>query len=61
VGPIALADFVGLDVVYHSGEAVSGALGEDYMRKRSKPSKLLEEKVKAGQLGVKTRKGFYEY
>jgi 3-hydroxybutyryl-CoA dehydrogenase len=61
VGPIALADFVGLDVVYHSGEAVSGALGEDYMRKRSKPSKLLEEKVKAGHLGVKTRKGFYEY
>jgi 3-hydroxybutyryl-CoA dehydrogenase len=61
VGPIALADFVGLDVVYHSGEAVSKALGEDYLRKRSKPSKLLEEKVKAGQLGVKTRKGFYEY
>lgn len=61
VGPIALADFVGLDVVYHSGEAVSEALGEDYLKKRSKPSKLLEEKVKAGQLGVKTRKGFYEY
>jgi len=61
VGPIALADFVGLDVVYHSGEAVADALGEDYLRKRSKPSKLLEEKVKAGHLGVKTRKGFYEY
>jgi 3-hydroxybutyryl-CoA dehydrogenase len=61
VGPIALADFVGLDVVYHSGEAVSDALGEDYLRKRSQPSKLLEDKVKAGQLGVKTRKGFYEY
>jgi 3-hydroxybutyryl-CoA dehydrogenase len=61
VGPIALADFVGLDVVYHSGEAVSDALGEDYLRKRSQPSKLLEEKVKAGHLGVKTRKGFYEY
>jgi len=61
VGPIALADFVGLDVVYHSGEAVAKALGEDYLRKRSQPSKLLEEKVKAGHLGVKTRKGFYEY
>jgi 3-hydroxybutyryl-CoA dehydrogenase len=61
VGPIALADFVGLDVVYHSGEAVADALGEDYLRKRSQPSKLLEEKVKAGHLGVKTRKGFYEY
>jgi len=61
VGPIALADFVGLDVVYHSGEAVADALGEDYLQKRSQPSKLLEEKVKAGHLGVKTRKGFYEY
>lgn len=61
MGPIALADFVGLDVAYHSGRSVADALGEDYLRKRSQPSKLLEEKVKAGHLGVKTRKGFYEY
>jgi len=61
MGPIALADFVGLDVVYHSGKSVADALGDDYLRKRSQPSKLLEEKVKAGHLGVKTRKGFYEY
>ena len=61
MGPIALADFVGLDVVYHSGESVADALGDDYLRKRSQPSKLLEEKVKTGHLGVKTRKGFYEY
>jgi len=61
MGPIALADFVGLDVVYHSGKSVASALGEDYLRKRSQPSKLLEAKVKAGHLGVKTRKGFYDY
>jgi 3-hydroxybutyryl-CoA dehydrogenase len=61
MGPIALADFVGLDVVYHSGKTIGDAMTEDYLRKRSKPSKLLEEKVKAGHLGVKTRKGFYEY
>jgi 3-hydroxybutyryl-CoA dehydrogenase len=61
MGPIALADFVGLDVVYHSGKSIADALGEDYIRKRLRPSKLLEEKVKAGHLGVKTRKGFYEY
>lgn len=61
VGPIALADFVGLDVVYHSGKTIGDAMTEDYLRKRSQPSKLLEEKVKAGQLGIKTRKGFYEY
>jgi len=61
VGPITLADFVGLDVAYHSGKSISETLGEDYLRKRLKPSKLLEEKVKAGHLGIKTRKGFYEY
>jgi 3-hydroxybutyryl-CoA dehydrogenase len=61
MGPIALADFVGLDVVYHSGKSIAGAMGEDYLRKRSQPSRLLEEKVKAGHLGIKTRKGFYEY
>jgi 3-hydroxybutyryl-CoA dehydrogenase len=61
VGPITLADFVGLDVVYHSGKTIGDAMTEDYLRRRSQPSKLLEEKVKAGQLGIKTRKGFYEY
>jgi len=61
MGPLQLADFVGLDVVYHSGKSVSEALGEDYLRKRSKPSKLLEKMVKEGRLGMKTRKGFYEY
>jgi len=61
MGPIALADFVGLDVVYHSGKTIGDAMTEDYLRKRSQPSKLLEEKVKAGHLGVKTRKGFYDY
>jgi len=61
MGPLQLADFVGLDVVYHSGKSVAEALGEDYLRKRSKPSKLLEKMVKEGRLGMKTRKGFYEY
>lgn len=61
MGPLQLADFVGLDVVYHSGKSVAEALGEDYLRKRSQPSKLLEKMVKDGRLGMKTRKGFYEY
>ncbi|MFQ6000004.1 MAG: 3-hydroxyacyl-CoA dehydrogenase family protein, partial [Candidatus Bathyarchaeia archaeon] len=60
MGPLQLADFVGLDVVYHSGKSVARALGEDYLRKRSQPSKLLEKMVKEGRLGMKTRKGFYE-
>jgi len=61
MGPLQLADFVGLDVVYHSGKSVAEALGEDYQRKRSQPSKLLEKMVKEGRLGMKARKGFYEY
>ena len=61
MGPLQLADFVGLDVVFHSGKSVAEALGEDYLRKRSQPSKLLEKMVKEGRLGMKTRKGFYEY
>ena len=61
MGPLQLADFVGLDVVYHSGKSVAEALGEDYQRKRSQPSKLLEKMVKENRLGMKTRKGFYEY
>lgn len=61
MGPLQLADFVGLDVVYHSGKSVAEALGEDYQRKRSQPSKLLEKMVKEDRLGMKTRKGFYEY
>jgi 3-hydroxybutyryl-CoA dehydrogenase len=61
MGPLQLADFVGLDIVYHSGKSVAEALGEDYLRKRSKPSKLLGKMVKEGRLGMKTRKGFYEY
>jgi len=56
VGPLRLADFVGLDVALDVGKVVYKALGEKY-----KPPILLEEKVKAGHLGMKTRKGFYEY
>ena len=56
VGPLRLADFVGLDVALDVGKTIYKALGEKY-----KPPSLLEEKVKAGHLGMKTRKGFYEY
>jgi len=56
VGPLRLADFVGLDISLDVGKVIYKALGEKY-----KPPLLLEEKVKAGHLGMKTRKGFYEY
>jgi len=56
MGPFRLADFVGLDVALEVAKTIYEALGEKY-----KPPSMLEEMVKAGRLGMKTRKGFYEY
>jgi 3-hydroxybutyryl-CoA dehydrogenase len=55
-GPFRLADFVGLDVALAVLTRLSEAFGDKF-----KPCPLLVEKVKAGHLGLKTRKGFYEY
>jgi len=51
-----VADFVGLDIALAVLENLYKAFGEKF-----KPCPLLVEKVKAGHLGLKTRKGFYEY
>jgi len=56
MGPLRLADYVGLDIALATIETLHKAFGEKY-----KPCPLLVEKVKAGQLGMKTGKGFYEY
>lgn len=55
-GPFRLADSVGLDVALAVLEHLYEGFGEKF-----KPSPILIEKVKSGQLGIKTRKGFYEY
>ena len=55
-GPFRVADFVGLDIALAVLENLYKAFGEKF-----KPCPLLVEKVKAGHLGLKTRKGFYEY
>ncbi len=55
-GPFRLADFVGLDIALAVLENLHQAFGEKF-----KPCPLLVEKVKAGHLGLKTRKGFYDY
>ena len=54
MGPIELADRVGLDVALH----VAKILGDTVA---AKPSALIERKVAAGELGRKTRRGFYAY
>jgi 3-hydroxybutyryl-CoA dehydrogenase len=57
MGPLTLADFIGLDVCLHILEVLHDELGDDKYR----PCPLLRRKVTAGQLGRKTGKGFFTY
>jgi 3-hydroxyacyl-CoA dehydrogenase/enoyl-CoA hydratase/3-hydroxybutyryl-CoA epimerase len=54
MGPVELADRVGLDVALHVAEILSGVLA-------TAPPDLLRAKVAKGELGVKTGRGFYAY
>jgi len=56
IGVLELADTVGIDVVVTKLREIEAKYGELY-----KPSPLLEEMVKKGELGSKTGKGFYTY
>ncbi|MGL4943667.1 MAG: 3-hydroxyacyl-CoA dehydrogenase family protein [Thermoguttaceae bacterium] len=55
-GPFTLMDEIGLDTVLHGGFVMAKALPE-----RAHFSPLLEDRVRAGRLGLKTRDGFYSY
>jgi len=57
MGPLALADFIGLDIVFH----MSSLLHEEYREPRFAPPPLLRRMVLAGYLGRKSGLGFYDY
>jgi len=57
IGPLALADLIGLDTLLHILEVLHDGFGEDKYR----PAGLLIQMVKDGHLGRKSGKGFYDY
>jgi len=57
LGPLALADLIGLDTWVAIMEVLHGGLGDE----KYAPCPLLREHVAAGRLGRKSGRGFYEY
>jgi 3-hydroxybutyryl-CoA dehydrogenase len=57
IGPLALADLIGLDTCVAIMEVLHSGLGDD----RYAPCPLLRQHVEAGRLGRKSGQGFYDY
>jgi 3-hydroxybutyryl-CoA dehydrogenase len=57
MGPLQLADFIGLDVCY----AILNVLYDGFKNPKYAPCPLLTNMVTAGKLGIKSGEGFYTY
>ena len=57
MGPLMLADFIGLDVLVNG----ANSLFEEYKEKRYAPLPLMKRMVTLGSLGLKAGKGFYDW
>ena len=57
IGPLALADLIGLDTCVAIMEVLHAGLGDE----KYAPCPLLREHVEQGRLGRKSGRGFYEY
>ena len=57
MGPLQLADFIGLDVCL----SILNILHEGLKNEKYKPAELMKKMVKDNHLGVKTKQGFYDY
>jgi len=57
MGPLALADMVGLDTCFYVGQSIYSETGDP----AAKPPLLLSRMVDAGMLGTKSGRGFYNY
>jgi len=57
MGPLQLLDYVGLDTTFN----ITQVFMNEFQDSKYRPSPLLREKVRAGQLGRKSGKGFYEW
>jgi 3-hydroxybutyryl-CoA dehydrogenase len=57
IGPLALADLIGLDTLLMIMEVLHHEFGDSKYR----PCPLLRKMVRAGYIGRKTGKGFFEY
>ena len=57
MGPLKLADFIGLDVLY----AIGNSLFDEFKRDEYAPPPLIKRMIASGRLGRKSNRGFYEY